>query len=216
MDRIEKSRPGDKEVTMKILSWLFRAQRTLHMNELLEALAVEPGDEVLERQYMFEPGDVIECCKSLVIHDEGSGLVHFAHYTVQEFIARHMQEKLLPSHDLAKVCLTYLAFGEFTTPCLDVEAVERRVRGHEFSCYAAQFWGNHIKGEPEEMLSIQEPLVHIFGSENRVASILELESYASSSWGSITFAKAQTFLHVMAKAGLVTVCRMAVDGSLQR
>jgi hypothetical protein len=215
MDRIGKSRPGDQEVAMKILSWLFRAQRTLRMNELLEALAVEPGDRVLERQYMFQSQDVIECCKSLVVHDEATGLVRFAHYTVQEFIAGHIQDKLLQSLDLAKVCLTYLAFEEFNAPCSNQEAVDERVQNYEFSCYAAQYWGIHATGPAEEIVSVQETLICIFASEGSRNSTLQLESYANSNRCSISFTKGQTFLHVMAKVGLATICALALDGSLQ-
>jgi hypothetical protein len=46
MQRIEKSSRGDdKDLAMRILVWLFRAQRTLTMDELLEALAVGAEDD---------------------------------------------------------------------------------------------------------------------------------------------------------------------------
>jgi hypothetical protein len=38
MKRIEHS--GDKDTALRILSWIFRAQRTLYMDGLLEALVV--------------------------------------------------------------------------------------------------------------------------------------------------------------------------------
>ena len=101
MQRIENSRRrNDKDLAMRILSWLFRAQRTLRMDELLEALAIGPtrmdcdendsddGDQDLIHENMLQPFQVIECCKSLVLYEESSGLVRFTHYTVQEFIAK--------------------------------------------------------------------------------------------------------------------------------
>jgi hypothetical protein len=60
------------------------------MSELQEALAVQPGDLELEKDYCIEPQDIIDCCQSLVIHDEPTGFVHFAHYTVQQFLASDM------------------------------------------------------------------------------------------------------------------------------
>jgi len=79
---------------LKILSWLFRAQRVLRMDELLEALVVEEGDQGLEQDYMLDAAAVIECCKSLVLYEESSGLVRFAHETVQTFIARNIPNLL--------------------------------------------------------------------------------------------------------------------------
>jgi hypothetical protein len=62
------------------------------MEELLEALAVEDGDRSLDRDIMMEPSVVVECCKSLVIYDEETGLVRFAHETVQDFVSRNIAE----------------------------------------------------------------------------------------------------------------------------
>src|SRR5436190_579279 len=84
IQRIEHSEPGDRELGFKVLSWLFHAKRTLSMNELLEALAVEEFelnqrlDDILHD--MLSPRDVIECCKSLVGYDEPSGLISFTHF----------------------------------------------------------------------------------------------------------------------------------------
>jgi hypothetical protein len=165
---------------------------------------------------MFQPVDVIECCKSLVIHDEASGLVRFAHYTVQEFIAQHIQTKLLLPLDLAKVCLTYLAFDEFNNICSDQKSVENRVQNYQFSCYAAQFWGIHTIGQGEEMFDIQQTLLRFLATESKVTSMLQLEAYADSNWGSISFTKGQTLLHIVAKAGLATIYALVFDGSLER
>jgi hypothetical protein len=40
------------------------------MEELLEVLVVEDGKHDLETGSFIEPGDVIECCKSLVLYGE--------------------------------------------------------------------------------------------------------------------------------------------------
>jgi hypothetical protein len=103
MHRIEKSRSGnDTELALRILSYLFHAQRTLHIDELLEALAISPqadgsddencdGEHEIVANNMLEPAQVVECCQGLVLYEECSGLVRFAHFTVQEFINRNLQ-----------------------------------------------------------------------------------------------------------------------------
>ena len=90
IERIRASRRGDEELAMKIFSWLSRAKRNLTMSELLEALVVEdaePDDDIASiLENMLTPADIIECCKSLIIHDDQSGVVRFTHYTVQDFM----------------------------------------------------------------------------------------------------------------------------------
>src|SRR5271154_624078 len=99
IQRIETSRPGDKELAMRIFSWICRAFRTLSMEELLEALVVEELEQDLTLdeglQDKLAPSDVIDCCKSLVIYEKSSGLVRFTHFTVQEYIESKAQ-KILP------------------------------------------------------------------------------------------------------------------------
>ena len=64
MARIEDN---DRDLAMKIFSWLFRAWRILLMDELLEALVVEETGTDLDREFLLEPSDVIRCCNGLVI-----------------------------------------------------------------------------------------------------------------------------------------------------
>jgi hypothetical protein len=205
MERIETGRHGDTELAMKILSWIFHAQRALHMNELVEALVVTVGDQELERQYLLQPTDVIECCKSLVLPEKQSGLVRFAHYTVQEYVAG-IQEKLPPPINLAKTCLTYLAFKEFDHPFIEKGLMETRVEQYQFCRYAAQFWGVHTFGEAEQSPDIQQDILRLFASEDRRNAILQIETFANSKWGNICFTAGETILHIMARFGLATMC----------
>ena len=224
MERIKKSRDGkDKDLAMRILSWLFHAQRTLHMDELLEALAVGPGeddsdvddtdDDDQDRIHgnMLQPFQVIECCKSLVLYDESSGLVRFTHYTVQQFIASHIKQSLPPAIDLAKTCLSYLGFDTFNQVC-DSESMEKRVQKYKFGSYAAQFWALHTKGEVEKSPDVQQAVLRLFASENKRNSILQMNAYVSSSGDRLSFTKGQTLLHVIAKNGLAMICRLVLDG----
>src|SRR5271167_3121344 len=96
IQRIEKSSSGDKELGMRILSWIFRALRPLSMDGLLEALVVEKlePNETLEDvlQDMLISSDVIECYESSVTYEKSSGFMRFTHFIVQEFIRKQAQE----------------------------------------------------------------------------------------------------------------------------
>ena len=41
--------------------------------------------------------------------------------------------------------------------------------------------------------------------------MLQMETYANSSWGDIDFTKGQTLLHIIAKNGLATICERVLS-----
>jgi len=176
------------------------------MIELLEALVVEDGDRSLQREEMLTPSEVIACCKSLVIYDDTNGLVRFAHYTVKEFIEVRLQQELPPASDLAKTCLTYLAFDEFETPCTDDKSLQDRIQQFDFSRYAAQFWASHVKGDAERLDDIQRAIFGILACDNKRNSMLQIDTYF---WSSVSD---QTFLHIVANNGLATICALVLYG----
>jgi GPI inositol-deacylase, winged helix domain len=202
MERIESSRSGDKELAMKILSWIFHAKRPLLMNELLEALVVEDGDLDLKREWMLEPCDVIESCKSLIIHKESNGSVQFIHFTVQEFIKHRIQQNLPSETDLSKTCLTYLSFAGLHDA---KDSIKERLRKYKFSQYAARHWGLHTKGEPEMCPEIRRAIFRLLGSKSQRNSIVRIGRYRTR-----TDCQGQTLLHVLSKIGLATICSLVL------
>ena len=205
MLRIERSKRGDKALAIKILSWLFHTKAPLSMNELLEALVVEDGDQELQREYMLQPADVIDCCKSLVVYESSSGMVRFTHYTVQEYIEA-IEHKLLGNIAMAKTCLTYLAFDEFDVPCTPdtySEIYERREK-YKLLSHAVNYWANYVAGEPEASLDVQEMILKVFASQSKRESYYQILHYNSS------YGKTETFFHILADYGLTTVCKLAL------
>jgi hypothetical protein len=162
IERIGKSeKPDDKELALKIFSWLYFAKRrNLTMNELLDALAFDTDEDIAEAIHTDVPDefdidvsealgsidvqmsamDVIECCKSLVTHDQfGSGMVRFTHETVRVYMGKNLKNLLLSEGHLAQTCLTYLNESpEFDTFLSD------NVSKPNFRDYAANFWVHHL------------------------------------------------------------------------
>jgi hypothetical protein len=118
----------------------------------------------------------------------------------------------LPVTGLARTCLAYLEDNAFDDICLNEESMETRVQTYRLCLYAAQFWVSHTRGEAEHLPSIQQAVLRLLASENKRDSMLQLETYANSSWGNIHFRKGQTLLHVICKNGLETICRFILDG----
>jgi len=212
MQRIDESREDHKEIAIKTISWLFRAQRTLSMNELLEAIAVDADDKDLERD-IETTSEVIECCKSLVVYDPSSKSVRFTHFTVQEYIKVNIQQKLTKPQEMALTCLAYLTFDEFDTVCPDKSSIEKRLGKYEFSRYVAQFWGFHTR-KVEDDSDVQQAVGKLLRSGNKVRSMLQLDAYAKSSGHNIYFDDNQTILHICVDNGLATICNLILHQGL--
>ena len=207
LKRIDEGKAkGDKEIAMLTFSWLLRAQRTLTMNELLQAIAVDYGANDSEFDSMYTANDIIECCQSLVVYDEVSKSIRFTHFTVQEFFAKHLQIELPSPKHLALACLTYLTFDVFNHPCNSALSMSERVATYEFGNYAAQFWGYHVEqveDDPEVQIAVGTFLTSI----NKVRSMLQLQAYGTSYWA-VSFVEGQTLLHLCARNGLATACKL--------
>jgi len=144
---------------VKIFSWLYFAKRNLTMDELLEALAVDTDEDTTEAtdtdvsdeldidvsevlgsiDVQMSPMDVIECCKSLVMDDEGIGVARFSHETVRVYMGKHLKSLVLCEDHLAKTCLIYLN----ESPEVDIYLSDNVSKAH-FMDYAADFWFNHL------------------------------------------------------------------------
>jgi ankyrin repeat protein len=240
MQRIESSeRSGDKALALKIFSWLYRAMRNLSMDELLDALAVDQEDDVAEYHpesdewnidsesdpasdldldlnlgempsdgERLKPTDVVECCKGLVLHEPG-GLVRFIHDTVRVFVGKNLKSELPSEIHLAKTCLTYLMFPEFEQNCLYHGPMKKRVADYKFGLYAAQFWGIHVR-KVENLPDVQETALKFLTNQNKRDSMLEMEAIAQSLFK--FWLPSMTLIHVIAKNGLVTICRLVLCG----
>jgi hypothetical protein len=204
---------GRKKLAFAIVSWIFRTPRPLKMHELCDALAINVEKGELRKELVLKPEPIIEACESLVEYDVVSHDVRFSHYSVYEFL-RHPSRihYLLRPMDLAKTqCLAYLGFNHFDRPCGSWESTAERAEKYTFSCYAAQYWGIHIDEEAENSPKFGRLFYASSTSKEKMDSILEMEIYANSQWWWTPLTKHQTFLHVIAKFGLGTICSLLLD-----
>jgi hypothetical protein len=202
--RIEQS-GDDMNIAIKILSWLFYTKEPLSMDALREALVIEDSDHELQHDYMLEPEDIIDCCKSLIIHETSSGLVRFTHYTVQEFIGT-IESHLYSMNHLAKICLNYLTMSAFDEPC-DQLSFNNRIKKYAFSSHAGRYWNFYTSGDPEKCHDIQLAVFRVLRSEHRRLALRQLSE--NNFWPFTC--KGETFLHMIARAGLVTICGLILN-----
>ena len=157
------SQTGEQDTVIRILSWIFHAERPLKMQQLREVVSIESTDTELMKEYFLDPVDIVRSCQSLVEFDENSGIVCFIHYTVLQFLKDKFQEKLLSPLQIAKVCLTYLNFYIFDVgPCCSRREFEEQMKAYQFSDYVVQYWGRHVKGDGEEDDEVLDAFVQVF------------------------------------------------------
>jgi ankyrin repeat protein len=110
---------NDRGKAHTALQWLTFSARPLQLQEVAEAVVVEPEcDSFSPEDRMFEPYDIISICRSLVSISEDTSELRLAHYSVQEYLVSERIRKgpasffsvIRVSADtlIAEVCLTYI------------------------------------------------------------------------------------------------------------
>ncbi|KAF7960203.1 hypothetical protein EAE96_001801 [Botrytis aclada] len=145
MERIEGQMDDEKELAKQVLSWITCAKTPLTTAELQEAIAVEIDETELDQENFTEISTMISVCAGLVVVDDESNIIRLVHYTTQQYFER-TRVKWFPDAEtfITTICVTYLSFKTFNTGfCLLYRDFVERVRSHQFSMYAARFWGLH-------------------------------------------------------------------------
>jgi hypothetical protein len=202
------------DLAIRILSWIFHAQRPLQMSELREAIAIRDGDVDLKMSDLNDPAVVVEACGGFVVHDT-TGWVRFTHEQVNAFLQdRHID--LVPKRNMAISCLTYLTFETFEDgPCQDEASFNIRLQERPFGRYAASYWGKYIKGSGEKHHRNQKLLVTLTQSSARKDSIAQLSgAEKTGAWDLDIRDRNKGLLHILAENNLTLLAEMILDGTI--
>jgi hypothetical protein len=212
LSRIQEGGPESRyNLALRTLSWIFYATRPLQMAELCHLLGTEAGKTDLSWENLPQPQSILDACEGLVTIDEANGIARFFHHTAREFIKAEFETLLSPISDLARTCLAYLSFDVFGDgPCVDKPTLDSRMERYEASEFVCQFWGSYAR-RAEESPDVQIAILDFLASENRKDSMLQIESYINSNMTDSSFTKRQTIVHVLARAGLSTLCGRVLD-----
>jgi ankyrin repeat protein len=170
LQRIEDCHPDDVETFRRVLSWLVRGVRDLTLDELAEAISIDPGSDRDSMDFGAvdtDPEDILGILGGLVVVS-AEKIVSLAHYSVKEYLVSEEVRATKPtfwigSHDverhLAAVCLAYLCYDDFKKPLLpDTDAFEERLNEYKFLAYATMAWPSHVKGSEKEDCPAQDVL----------------------------------------------------------
>lgn len=68
----------------RALIWLVTALRPIRMDELLEAIMIDPDYRGLDSRFRFMNGaDLLEVCRSLVVHRGDTDIITLSHMSVK-------------------------------------------------------------------------------------------------------------------------------------
>jgi hypothetical protein len=228
--RITKSGSNSAHLAFRTLSWIFHSRRRLRVDELVEAISVDPDDASLNKQRLerLNVKEIVNSCKSFITFQEITQEIGFSHETVNAYFVKIISsaaESPLKAHllyapiELARTCITYLGFREFEEPCPD-ESLGDRLAKHKFSAYAAQYWGSHTAGVAEHLPDIQKLTLAVFGCDGKRNSMLQMAEYCvgmEMKLGHLprkpNLVRTNTLLHILAENGLEKICEVFLYGS---
>ena len=150
--RIESQNKEEVNLAKKVLCWISYAFRPLTVTEIQHGLAVKPGDVALDEEALPDKDDLVSLCAGLVTIDWESNIIRLLHYTTQEYFERiRMTRFPYAQTSITTTCLTYMSFNAFAEGCCHSDQ-EMKARLHKYPLleYAAQHWGDHARGDPEE------------------------------------------------------------------
>ncbi|KAJ7840183.1 hypothetical protein B0H14DRAFT_2158627, partial [Mycena olivaceomarginata] len=87
MQRIDTQNKEDKRIAHLALKWVVNAKRPLTVQELREALAIEPGSTQFEEGSMLDIEVILSVCTGLLITDTVVSTVRLVHYTAHEYLS---------------------------------------------------------------------------------------------------------------------------------
>jgi len=205
MHRIWSQGEEDVALATKVLYWTLSSLRPLTLLMLQHALAVEPEDGAFDESGMPDEEVVVSVCAGLVTVDHESQLIRLIHYTTQEYL-ENLRVSRFPHAQVSmtRTCLTYLLFQDFAAPCGSNEEIEDRLDRYPFLAYAAQFWGEHARGEPEG--EVKDLALRLFQPQSNLFAAVQIMHYFTGPvQGSQETPTQVTGVHIAALFGLSTL-----------
>jgi hypothetical protein len=156
LDRVNASNTDTQQLVQKVLTWIVCSKEPLSTKELLEAVSITEGDTELDLDAMPDEEGILKWCSSLVRRTPDGSKLELAHFTVEEFLlaidgnelnSRYGKYRVCPAEQdlsLAKLCLTYLEFENFSEKEWTVkDGLDDFMDSYNFYSYAAEYWAEH-------------------------------------------------------------------------
>ena len=164
----------------KLLAFTIISCRTLEVNELQYALALDSGSSTFREHLLLHPGQrILDVCGDFInIKDDFVQLIHFS---IQEFLTRpedewqHSDDRdiicfrvdLEPTHrSLGSACVDYLSLCGFGFPLSDTDAFPKLAKDQPFLRYASRHAISHLSQAGPIYSATARKIRDFLGSEN--------------------------------------------------
>ena len=114
---------NDIKFASRIFNWLAVAKRLLTLEELREAIAIQPRKTEFDAAYLVNDiTQTLICCGCLVFVDEEQETVHFTRHSVKQYLLQRSSDPLPSDYHVeievadtyaGETCITYLSFDVF-------------------------------------------------------------------------------------------------------
>ncbi|KAI9802247.1 MAG: hypothetical protein M1825_002968 [Sarcosagium campestre] len=156
LDRIRLQPTNKGKLAINVLMWVAFSKRSLQVEELREALAVEVGRASLNDKRKPPAKLLSDVCLGLVSVEEKSQTVRLFHYTVQDWLLGRTALFASPEITMSSVCLTYLSFDIFRSNLhMNPYAflyVDHMLDQNPLLDYSFRYWGDHVGGDAEDVM----------------------------------------------------------------
>ncbi|THX33193.1 hypothetical protein D6D12_01670 [Aureobasidium pullulans] len=197
---------GNTDICAKVFRWMSVVKRPLHLEELREAISVEPCQPCFKAERLINNiKGLLQWCHGLIMLDEQDDVLHFTHSSIKEFLCSDAAQEPMSSDfrvtlkeaelEVGAVCVTYLSFTDFKTqlikrpaqsrqpkPMSPIIMVDQALTTNSFNkllSTANVFMGSRVKPASVNA-SIFRPQAS--DSSTRPVVTFRLFSYAASSW----------------------------------
>jgi hypothetical protein len=163
LDRVNASNSDTQKLVHRVLTWIVCSKKPLSTKELLEAVSISEGDTELDHDAMPDEEGILKWCSSLVRRTPDGDRLELAHFTVEEFLraidgseprSPYARYKISPEEEnlpLAKLCLTYLLFGDFGhIEWTGMEELKEFFDEYSFYGYCSIYWSKHSLAHRED------------------------------------------------------------------
>ncbi|KAF2800714.1 hypothetical protein K505DRAFT_228011, partial [Melanomma pulvis-pyrius CBS 109.77] len=112
--RIESQSKEDAYLAQRAFVWIYYCREHASISLLQVALAIEPGDIVINEDGYVDWEILVSICGGLVVMDRESQIVRFVHPTTRTFFEQHFSGQAHSSEsDLTRSCLTFILSDTF-------------------------------------------------------------------------------------------------------
>ena len=220
LDRIDAQPPAKRKLARRLLSWITFAKRSLRIEEVVCAFAVEEDMAQIQSENLVSADLLVRVCVGLVILDENYHTVDMVHSSAYEFF-----RSSLPSQDadldIAQTCLRYLTMRPLNEgPCQSSRETALRLEQMAFLSYSAKHWGKHLQeGHVQNVL--EDQVLRILDNENLLSSSFQILQYLNVLKGETSDAffdsipTGQDALHVAALWNLVHIAKILLQRGMR-